>query len=308
MSTLSGQVISRTGKLKMWPVLGVSLMVTGMVLLSRIGVYTPFWRTAVFMLVFGWGLGCCMQTLTLAVQNSMPPKDMGVATASATFFRQMGGTMGTAVFLSILFSTVSDRIGSAFRAATSSPSFQAALADPSVRADPANQAVLSAVSDGGVGAFSLDDSSFLGRIDGRLALPFLQGFSGSMSLTFLVGAAVLVIALALVIFLPEVPLRQQSGIEAQRSAPAATRVEEQGVIDRVDERTLADLVPDPARALATLRVAEQARDNARRARQELDEQTTALVLAQRELAGYGLSVDQVNHLLRLSAAEAARSA
>ena len=55
-----------------------------------------------------------MQTLTLAVQNAVPPQDMGVATASATFFRQIGGTAGTAIFLSVLFSTVGDKITSAF--------------------------------------------------------------------------------------------------------------------------------------------------------------------------------------------------
>ncbi|MBO0877184.1 MAG: MFS transporter, partial [Pseudonocardia sp.] len=218
MSTFSGQVIARTGKLRRWPVLGVSLMIIGLFLLSAVGVATPFWQTATFMLIFGWGLGSCMQTLTLSVQNAMPAKDMGVATASATFFRQTGGTMGTAVFLSILFSSLPDKIGSAFRAAVPTPAFQAALADPAVRDNPANAGVLSAISSGQLGGFSLEDSSFLSRIDGRLALPFLQGFSASMSLTLLVGAALLVAALALVIFLPEVPLRRESGIEAQRSA------------------------------------------------------------------------------------------
>ena len=57
-----------------------------------------------------------MQPLVLAVQNAVPPQDMGVATSSATFFRQMGGTLGTAVFLSVLFSTVPDKIIGAFRA------------------------------------------------------------------------------------------------------------------------------------------------------------------------------------------------
>ena len=78
-------------------------MIVGIGALSRVGVDTPYWQTALVMLVIGWGLGGNMQPLTLAVQNAMPPRDMGVATASATFFRQMGGTLGTAVFLSILF-------------------------------------------------------------------------------------------------------------------------------------------------------------------------------------------------------------
>ena len=60
--------------------------------------------------VLGMGLGLCMQTLVLSVQNVVPPKDMGVATSSATFFRSIGGTVGTAVFLSLLFTVVIDRL------------------------------------------------------------------------------------------------------------------------------------------------------------------------------------------------------
>ncbi|WP_064745445.1 MDR family MFS transporter [Pseudonocardia acaciae] len=331
MSTFSGQVISRTGTLRRWPVLGVSLMITGLFLLSRVGVDTSFWWTGTFMLIFGWGLGSCMQTLTLSVQNAMPAKDMGVATASATFFRQMGGTMGTAVFLSILFSSLPDKIGSAFRAVAPTPAFQAALVDPAVRANPANEPVLSAVSGGGLGGFSLEDSSFLGRIDGRLALPFLEGFSSSMSLTLLVGAVLLIAALALVIFLPDVPLRQESGIEAQRSAAAAATVAAAKAdvkvdgksdeaplpaaavaINEVDEglrdKLLANLVTDLDGTLATLKVAERARDDARRVRRELNEHTKTLFDARRDLARQGLTTDQVNELLDLSPAESSRKA
>ncbi|HTK63676.1 MAG TPA: MDR family MFS transporter [Pseudonocardia sp.] len=223
MSIISGRIISKVGKIKMFPVVGVALMITALLLFSRIGVDTPFWRVALCMIVFGWGLGANMQPLTLAIQNAMPPKDMGVATAAATFFRQMGGTIGVAVFLSILFSTVGDKITSAFRAAAGTPSLQAALNDPAVAADPANAGVLGALSGtspGGIGAVSLDNSSFIQRLDPRLAHPFLEGFSGSMTLMFLTGAAVLVAAFALVCLMPEVPLRQMSGIEAQRAAPA----------------------------------------------------------------------------------------
>jgi EmrB/QacA subfamily drug resistance transporter len=217
MSIFSGRIISRTGQLKMWPVLGVSLMVVGLLLISGIGVTTPLWLTASYMLVFGWGLGCSMQPMTLTMQNALPARDMGVATASATFFRQMGGTIGTAVFLSILFGTAPDRINAAFRAAGGTPQFQAALADPALRADPVDQSVLSAVASGTAGRMSLHDTSFLNHLDSRLALPFLQGYSSAMSLTFLCGTAVLAVGLATVLLLPRVALRQVSGLEAQRA-------------------------------------------------------------------------------------------
>jgi EmrB/QacA subfamily drug resistance transporter len=230
-SIVSGQLIARTGRYKAFPVIGSGLLVLGLLLLSRVGVDTPLWQTMVMMTVFGVGLGFNMQPLTLALQNAVPPQDMGVATSSATFFRQMGGTLGTAVFLSVLFSTVGDRITTALRAAGTTPGFQAALADPAVVADPANAGVIQAIRDGGtVPAGALDDTSFLTHLDDRLARPFLEGFSSSVDLVFLIGALVLLVAFVVVFFLPEVPLRKESGIQArqqeedERKAAAAVAV------------------------------------------------------------------------------------
>src|SRR5437588_87710 len=123
-SILSGQVIARTGRYRVFPIIGTGAMAGALLLFSRIGMDTPLGPTLLTALLMGFGLGLCMQTLVLAVQNDVPPGDMGVATASATFFRQMGGTAGTAVFLSILFGVVADRIADAFRAATQTTAFQ----------------------------------------------------------------------------------------------------------------------------------------------------------------------------------------
>ena len=100
-------------------------------------------------ILFGLGLGFTMQPLVLAVQNAVEVRDMGVATSSSLFFRQMGGTLGTAVFLSVLFSTVGPNIAAAFRTASQTPEFQAAVADPAVVADPANAPVLGMLQGGG---------------------------------------------------------------------------------------------------------------------------------------------------------------
>ncbi|WP_064743151.1 MDR family MFS transporter [Pseudonocardia spinosispora] len=222
MSIYSGRAIRRTGNVRVWPIRGISLMIAGLALMTLVGVDTPFWQTACAMLVFGWGLGSIMQPLIMVVQNSMPARDMGVATASATFFRQMGGTLGTAVFLSILFSTVQGKVASAFQTALPTPALQGALTDPSVLANPADQAVVRAVSGGGV--VSLDDTSFLSHIDARLARPFLEGFSASMTLVFVVAAVVMVIALVLVSFIPPIVLRDKSGLETQRAEAEAAAV------------------------------------------------------------------------------------
>jgi EmrB/QacA subfamily drug resistance transporter len=236
MSIFSGQMISRTGRYKIWPIIGLSLMILGIGALSFIGVDTPYWQVALIMVVIGWGLGGNMQPLTLAVQNAASPRDMGVATASATFFRQMGGTLGTAVFLSVLFSALGGQVADNFRAAAGMPAFQTALADPAVLANPANAPILAGLQGGG--ALSLDDSSFLAAADPTLARPILDGFAGSMSIVFLGAAAVLVIGLFAVIMMKEVPLRTQSGVDARNSedTTAAAAAAAEGGPDAVPAR------------------------------------------------------------------------
>ncbi|HEX7187205.1 MAG TPA: MDR family MFS transporter [Actinomycetes bacterium] len=229
-SIFAGQVISRTGRYKKFPVIGMVLLVIAVGMLATIGVDTPLWQTMSMATLLGVGLGFNMQPLVLAVQNAVPPQDMGVATSSSTFFRQMGGTLGTAVFLSILFSTVGDKILAAFRADAATPAFEAALRDPQVLADPSNAAVVEALRAGGtLPSGALDDTSFLSRLDPRLARPFLEGFAASMDLVFGVAALVLLVGLVVVLFLPEEKLRTVSGIqarhqEAAETAAAASRV------------------------------------------------------------------------------------
>ncbi len=240
-SIIAGQAISRTGRYKIFPVVGCVLMVTSLLLFSRVGADTALWRTSLVMLLFGLGIGGNMQPLVLAVQNAMPPRDIGVATSSATFFRQMGGTLGTAIFLSILFSSVTDRIGNAVRAALPTPGFQAALHDPAVLANPVNRAVVDGLLTGRAGGSSLQDSSFIQQIDPRLARPFQVGFSQAMDLVFLVGAIVVLVALVVVLFLPELPLSMQSGLERMAAEAVAERA-------AAGTDTAGNLVADPATA------------------------------------------------------------
>ncbi len=225
-SILAGQLISRTGRYKVYPVVGSALMVSGMLLLSRVGASTPFWQTSIFMAIFGLGLGNVMQPILLAVQNAMPPQDTGVATSSATFFRQVGGTLGTAVFLSVLFSTVGDRIAAAYRVAAGTPEFRAAMTDPTILANPVNRQIVAGLKSGQgpTGPGSLNDTSFLKHASDVLTYPFKVGFSDAMHTVFLIGASVLAVGFVLLLFLPEVPLRTQSGLAARASEAEADRL------------------------------------------------------------------------------------
>jgi len=94
----SGQLISRTGKYRFWPIAGSATMTVGLYLLSQMGVSTSSWLDALYMLVLGMGIGGVMQVLVIIVQNAVPHSELGVATSGATFFRSIGGSFGTAIF------------------------------------------------------------------------------------------------------------------------------------------------------------------------------------------------------------------
>lgn len=232
----SGQVIARTGRYRVFPIVGLVLLVLGMVLLSRVGVDTSMVVVDLYAFIFGLGLGFNMQTLVLAIQNAVPPQDMGVATSSATFFRQMGGTLGTAVFLSVLFNNLPEKIMAAFQSIAPTAAFQAALRDPQVLADPTNAQLVKAIAaaqanpSAGLSEAStaLSDSSFINALDPRLARPFLVGFADAIDGVFVLGAIVLAVAFAIVWFLPEEKLRTQSGIDAVRQEAAAAAAAGEG--------------------------------------------------------------------------------
>ena len=94
----SGQFISRTGRYRVFPIVGTALITIGLLLLSRLGVHTTWPMAALYMLVLGMGLGAVMQVLVLIVQNAVPYSELGVATSGATFFRSIGGSFGAAIF------------------------------------------------------------------------------------------------------------------------------------------------------------------------------------------------------------------
>jgi EmrB/QacA subfamily drug resistance transporter len=144
-SIASGQVIARTGRYRMFPILGTLFMSAGYLALTFLHVGGSYWYLAGAMLLLGLGLGQLMQTLTIASQNSVGLRDMGVATSASTFFRQIGGTLGTAILLSLLFTLVPGNIQSSFAdEATLTEALDAAL-DPAVATAPENAAIMQTV-------------------------------------------------------------------------------------------------------------------------------------------------------------------
>ncbi|MET0521123.1 MAG: MDR family MFS transporter, partial [Jiangellaceae bacterium] len=181
-----GQITSRTGKIRIFPIFGSCLAGAAMIALSFVGADTSLLWVMTGMLFLGLGIGQCMQPLTIIVQNAVPPSEIGVATSSATFFRQLGGTIGVAFFLSLLFSTLGDNIKTAFKSAA--PGIQQAASAGQIPHTAINDQVLAGLQNpgqGGVFASVQDDSSIIGTMSSVLAHPFQVGFADSMSLVLL---------------------------------------------------------------------------------------------------------------------------
>jgi len=141
-SITSGQIVARVGRYRIFPVIGTALVSAGYVVLTFMSIDKPLWFLMIGMFLIGLGLGSVMQSLTLASQGSVEARDMGVATSSATFFRQIGGTLGTAVLLSVLFSLMPTNILHATADQSNlKPALSAAL-DPTVASAKANQGVM----------------------------------------------------------------------------------------------------------------------------------------------------------------------
>jgi hypothetical protein len=204
----SGRLIARTGRYKVFPVVGSVLMVIGMGLFITLSADTALWTTDIYMAIFGIGLGMNMQSLVLAMQNAVPAKDMGVASAASSFFRSIGGTLGTAIFLSILFSQAGTKIAQQYAKAATDPAYIAAA-----KADPGQVAALHQHLSGG-----LNDPSFLSNLAKPLVHPFFVGFSSAGDVVFAITAILLVGAVVLSSCLKEVPLRLVSGNQARAQA------------------------------------------------------------------------------------------
>jgi EmrB/QacA subfamily drug resistance transporter len=193
----SGQIIARTGRYRIFPIVGTALMAVGYGVLALQQYDSPLWMLLAGQLILGLGLGQLMQTLTIASQNSVSPKDMGVA-----------------VVFSVLFSRVVDTMAASFQRTDLLAGMQAAMQDPAVLADPANARILEVLQDpSGLGTALNDDSSFLNGADPRLTAPFLDGFATATSTVFVVGMVVVLAAFVLSLFFRTPPLRQRSAME-----------------------------------------------------------------------------------------------
>ena len=220
-SITSGKLMSKTGKYRIFFNLGTGLLLIGYTyMLLVLDASVPVWVVSIGMVIIGLGLGQLLQTTTVASQNSVHGRDIGVATSSITFFRQMGGTFGVAVFMSILFSQVTEKIVGAFDNPLTQAGIAEALADRSVTSDPANAAIIGILQNGAEGAAEITiDSSFLIGADERLTLPFRIGFVDSSLSVFLLATIFVGMAFVISFFIKEIPLRDKSASQEAAVRP-----------------------------------------------------------------------------------------
>ena len=202
-SIISGRVISKTGKYKIFPVIGTVVLTISLALMTTFNADTAYWWIAILSYLFGVGLGHVLQPTVIAVQNAVQMKDLGVATSSVTLFRQLGATVGTAAFISILFGKVGKETATAFQGAVTTPDYQAALMDPN------NLETVKQLQALQTGQATFDDTSWLASANRTLIHPILEGFANSMSHVFLIGAIVVAGSIIFAFLLPNNKLRER---------------------------------------------------------------------------------------------------
>ncbi|MGW3154996.1 MFS transporter [Streptomyces sp. NPDC001089] len=185
-SVVSGQLISRTGRYKVYPVLGAALSALGMWLLSRLEVDTPRLTYSVWMAVLGAGIGMVMPVLVLAVQNSVRPADLGTATSANNYFRQIGGSVGAAIFGTLFARRLTDALAERVPARSGGP-----LPDPESLTPQLVHAMPAPLRDA-----------------------YIAAYADAMPRIFLYLVPVLVLGLFIAFFLKEKPL-------VSHNAPAA---------------------------------------------------------------------------------------
>ncbi len=217
-SITAGRTISASGTYRIFPIMGTAILTAAALVMGlSLGVDTGLWVPGVIAVFFGMGLGFCMQPLTLAMQVSVPRRDMGVGTSSAAFFRSMGGAVGTAVFISMLFSLAAARIADTMKSAMGSAEYQAVLQDPAVAGDPANAKLYEFFRDGASNE-SLNDTSWLHTANSTLTRPITEGFAYAIDAVMLTAAVLTGIAFLISFALPNKKLTDS---KAAQQEPAA---------------------------------------------------------------------------------------
>jgi EmrB/QacA subfamily drug resistance transporter len=192
-SISSGQLMTRNGRYKIYPILGAAVLTLAQYLMSTLHSDTSMWQIGLYEYLFGLGLGFTMQTITTAVQNSVDFRDMGTATSATTFFRQMGGVLGAAIFGAILADRLTHYVTQAL---------------------PAE--VMSRIPPG-----AIENVEFIKTLPPDAQAPIIESYVQALQDVFLAGVPVTIVALVVAFFIKELPLasRKDATPTARPGAP-----------------------------------------------------------------------------------------
>ncbi|THA49816.1 MFS transporter [Streptomyces sp. A1136] len=197
-STVSGQVITKTGRWKAWLLCGGVLVTAGLGLLGTIRYDTTYWHIAIFMALLGLGIGMMMQNLVLCTQNQVAPSDLGSASSTVTFFRSLGGAIGVSALGAIMANRITHYAKEGL-----------ATLDPKYAAAAGQQSSGSSIPD-------------MNSLPGPLRTVMESAYGHGIADVFLIAAPLALIAFLVTLFIKEVPLRTSGGMaQASQAAQAA---------------------------------------------------------------------------------------
>ena len=206
MSITSGKLISKHGHYKRYPILGLALMTVGLTLLSTLTENTPFWKLSIYAVLIGAGLGLSMQTIVIALQNSVEFKDLGVATSANTFFRSIGATIGVALFGTVYASQLTHNLP--IEIAKLKASNPAAL----IGATPEKFAALK------------ENTAVLQTFTPELQAGIINAFVNSFQTVFLTAAPITAVGFLVAFLLRETPLRTSAAHHAAKEEAAGEAI------------------------------------------------------------------------------------
>ena len=202
MSIVSGKMITKHGHYKRFPIIGLALMTVGLAMLSTLTESTPFWQLSIYSILIGAGLGFSMQTIVIALQNSVDFRDLGVATSANTFFRSIGATMGVALFGTVYASRLAHNLPIEIeKLRASNPAALVGATPEKFEALKENTAVLQTFSP-------------------ELQVGIINAFVNSFHIVFLTAVPVTVIGFFIAFMLRETPLRTGVGHQAAKEEAA----------------------------------------------------------------------------------------
>ncbi|WP_129658445.1 MDR family MFS transporter [Rothia halotolerans] len=192
-SIVSGLAVSRTGRYKIYPVLGLVIAILALLLMTTMSAQTPIWLICVYLAVFGVGLGLIMQIVVLVAQNAVPFEQVGTATSTNNYFREVGASLGTAVFGAFFTTRLTERLVEVFAGTGQSP------------------------DEAGAAASSIEPET-LGSMPESVRTEIVDAYADALVPVFWYVVPFLVVALIIALLLKEIPLSEQAGMVARGEA------------------------------------------------------------------------------------------